>query len=404
MVSPFPVPIGGFSFVILLLLLKVESEKTPLLLGLRSIDWVGTLLVIGGTLMFLFGLEFGGVRYPWSSQAVVCLIVFGVFTWTLFLLNEWKLAKYPIIPTRLFDNLHNVLMLLISYCHGFVFIAGSYYLPFYFQTVLLATPIQSGVYVLPQVVSLAITSAGTGVVIKKTGRYREVITGGLFFLTLGFSLFTDLQPYASWPRIILFQMIAGIGIGPIFQAPLVAFQANIHPSDVAAATATFGFVRQISTSMSVVLGTVVYQNILKTQLPYLRQVLLDSSSSITTPAAAAAEAARLVHSFAGTDKSFIEKLPPPQRNAVLAAFTYTLRRMWILYACVGGLGFLLSLFIRPVELSKTHVARPTGLAEQERARLEILHAKRSKARAKKLNKENGNDNTQHSAAARDDLV
>jgi hypothetical protein len=34
--------------------------------------------IIGGTLMFLFGLEFGGVNYPWDSPTVICLIVFGV--------------------------------------------------------------------------------------------------------------------------------------------------------------------------------------------------------------------------------------------------------------------------------------------------------------------------------------
>ncbi|OJJ48609.1 hypothetical protein ASPZODRAFT_61654 [Penicilliopsis zonata CBS 506.65] len=361
-------PIGGFSFVVLFILLKVESEKVPLLAGLRSIDWTGTLLIVGGTLMFLFGLEFGGVNYPWASATVICLIVFGLVTLALGMVNEWKFAKYPVIPTRLFTNWHNVLILLVCFCHGFVFIAGTYYLPLYFQTVLLASPILSGVYILPLVLFLSLLSIATGIIIRKTGRYREVIIFGMAFMTLGFGLFIILKPYAAWARIVLFQFIAGAGVGPIFQAPLVAFQANIHPSDMATATATFGFIRQLSASMSVVLGTVVYQNVLGQRMPEL------------VAAVGKATAEEFVDSFAGSDKDLIAALAPAARRVVLDAFTYTLSRMWIMYTVVAGLGLLFSLLVSPVELSRKHVTHKTGLQQQEMARQEILAAQRQDQR------------------------
>lgn len=353
-------PIGGVSFVILTLYLKIDSAKTPLLAGLRSIDWAGTVLIIGGTIMFLFGMEFGGVNYPWASATVICLIVFGVVVWVLAMLSEWKLAKYPIIPIRLFNDWYNVLILMITFCHGFTFIAGAYYLPLYFQTVLLASPIMSGVYVLPMVLSLSFVSAGAGVTMKKTGRYREMIQAGLFFMTLGFGLFIDLKPYASWPRIIIYQIIAGVGVGPNFQAPLVAFQANIRPADMATGTATFGFVRQLSTSISVVLGTVIYQNMMGKQAGKLIAAIGPERTAIISS------------SFAGSSKSLIEKLEPSQRAVVLEAFTYSLSRMWIFYTCMSGLGFILSLLIRSRVLSRSHTVRKTGLAEQERARQELI--------------------------------
>jgi hypothetical protein len=354
------VPIGGVSFAILLFFLKVESAKTSLLAGLRSIDWMGTIFIVGGTLMFLFGLEFGGVDYPWASAAVICLIIFGIVAWALAVLNEWKLAKYPVIPLRLFNNLHNVLVVLICFFHGFVFIAGTYYLPLYFQTVLLASPIMSGVYVLPQVLALSVASAATGVLIKKTGRYRELIVGGLTLMTLGYGLFIDLKYYASWPRIVIYQIISGLGVGPLFQAPLVALQANIHPSDMATATATFGFVRQTSAAVAVVLGTVIYQNVMAQRVSHLREALGPQT------------AARIAHSFSGSQKDLITSLPTPQRKAVLQAYTYTLDHMWIFYTCMAAIGLILGFFLRPVTLSKTHTVAKTGLAEQERARQEIL--------------------------------
>ncbi|PWY92763.1 hypothetical protein BO70DRAFT_425431 [Aspergillus heteromorphus CBS 117.55] len=363
-------PIGGISLVILIFFLKIESSQVPFLAGIRSIDWLGNFLMIGGTLMFLFGLEFGGVNYPWSSPTVICLIIFGIFTWALAFLNEWKLARYPVIPIRLFQNTHNVLMLLICFCHSFVFISGSYYLPLYFQTVLLATPIMSGVYVLPTVLSLSIFSAFTGIVIKKTGRYRELIIAGLFLMTLGYGLFINLQPTASWPRIIIYQIIAGIGTGPIFQAPLVALQANIHVSDMASGTATFSFLRQVSAAISIVLGTVIYQNVFHQQMPTV------------TAAIGATDADAIESSFSGSEGDLIRSLPESERRVVLDAYTFALSRMWIFYTAMAGLALFVSFFIKPVVLSKAHVIKKTGLEEQERARLEVLRDREGQAREK----------------------
>ena len=335
--------------------------------GLRSIDWPGVLLMVGGTLMFLFGLEFGGVNYPWSSPTVICLIVFGVVAWVLAMLNEWKLAKYPIIPIRLFQNWHNAILLIATFSHSFTFIAGNYYLPLYFQTVLQATPILSGVYVLPICLSLSVVSISTGIIIKSTGRYRELIIFGLFFMTLGYGLFINLQAYASWPRIIMFQIIAGLGVGTLFQAPLVGFQANIHKGDMATATATFSFLRQLGSSIAVVLGTVIYQNVLSKQ----------TSSPTLISKIGPETAQKLSSSFSGSQSSLIAGLDKPQRAAVLGTFTFTLSRLWIFYTAVVGFALVVSLFIRPVVLSNKHTVTKTGLEEQERARLEILAAERA---------------------------
>lgn len=356
-------PVGGVALAIVVFFLHIDSPKTPLLAGLRHIDWIGTFLLIGGTLMFLFGLEYGGINYPWSSATVICLIVFGVFTWAIALFAEWKVAKYPIIPIRLFNDRYNIILFLICFCHGFTFISGTYYLPVYFQTVLLANPIMSGVYVLPMTLGLSIVSAGTGIFMKKTGRYREFIIAGLLLMVLGWGLFIDLKPYASWPRIIIFQIIAGAGVGPNFQAPLVALQANIRPADMATGTATFGFIRQLSTSMSVVLGTVVYQNMMGRQ------------SATLEAAIGPALTEQISSSFAASSKELIKSLSESQRKVVLEAFTFSLSRMWIMYTAVAGVGFFISLLIRPKVLSKDHTIQKTGLAEQERARQELIDAR-----------------------------
>jgi hypothetical protein len=133
---------------------------------------------------------------------------------------------------------------------------------------------------------------------------------------------------------------------------------------MATATATFGFVRQLSTSMSVVLGTVIYQNIMGQQAGKLTAAI---GSKLT---------AEISTSFAGASKTLIETLDSHQKQVVLEAFTLALSRMWIFYACMGGVGFILSCFIVPRVLTKTHTIQKTGLDQQEKARQELIDSQR----------------------------
>lgn len=199
-------------FFILLFFLKLDNPRTPVGKGLKAVDWIGSLTIVGGTLMFLLGLEFGGITFPWKSATVICLIIFGVVTAGLFFAWEKYGARYPVMPPHLFHDLSSVAAFSVCFLHGFVFISGSYYLPLYFQAVLGATPLLSGVYLLPFALSLSFMSGATGVFIKKTGKYKPPIIFGMFFMTLGFGLFINLDVDANWAKIVIYQIIAGVCI------------------------------------------------------------------------------------------------------------------------------------------------------------------------------------------------
>lgn len=226
-------PISGVGMVVLALVLKLHNPRTPMRQGLAAVDWFGSLAIVGATIMFLLGLELGGVTHPWSSPTVICLLVFGIVTAGIFVAVEWKVAEYPLVPLYLFSKRASAASLAVGALHGTVFISGSYYLPLYFQAVLGASPLMSGVYILPWVMSLSLMSAATGIIIKKTGRYLPCIIGGMVVMTLGFGLFIDLEPRANWAKIVIFQLIAGTGVGPNFQAPLIALQTTVEPRDMA---------------------------------------------------------------------------------------------------------------------------------------------------------------------------
>ncbi|MCJ1478710.1 hypothetical protein MMC13_007393 [Lambiella insularis] len=368
-------PLDGAAFIILFIFLDIETPTTPLWDGLKAIDWLGSLTIVGGTVMVLFGLEFGGVSHPWNSAIVICLIVFGFITIGIFFLIEWKIAKYPVIPLRIFSKRSNVAALATCFFHGFVFISGSYYLPLYFQAVLGASPLLSGVYLFPFVLSLSFVSAGAGVYIRKTGQYLPPIWFGMFFMTLGFGLYINFPGEASWPRIIIFQIIAGVGVGPNFQSPLIALQSLVHPRDIATATATFGFTRSLATAISVVVGGVVFQNGMEKRLPDLLAAL---------PPQLAHE---LAGGSAGANTAVVSALPASQREIAVTAYTQSLQTMWIFYTCIALVGLCASLAIGKNVLSKTHETTQTGLAAQEQARKEEKEEKAEKLRTANASRE-----------------
>ncbi|CAI4215904.1 unnamed protein product [Parascedosporium putredinis] len=253
-------PFDGISLIALLLALRVHTSKTTLAAGLKSLDWIGCLLIVGGTICFLYGLGSGaGDKASWKSAETICLLVFGVVILVLFGFYESRFATSPLVPMRIFSRGTNIASMAVLCLHGFVFIAYDYFLPLYFQIALGFAPIISGVSLLALVVPLSFTTMGAAFFIKKTGSYLLPTNIGAAVMTLGTGLLISLGAKTDWAKIMVFQVIVGLGAGPLFQAPMIALQAHLPQKDVAAASSASQFLRSLSTSMSIVIGTVLLQ-------------------------------------------------------------------------------------------------------------------------------------------------
>lgn len=348
-------PISGATFFLLLFFLDVHNPRTNVVDGFKAIDWFGSLSIIGLTLMLLLGLNFGGTTFPWNSPTVICLIVFGSLMSILFVFSEKRLARYPLMPPALFRKKSNIACLLVTFTHGAVFIAGEYYLPLYFQSVRQASPLRSGLLILPITVTEALSGITTGIIIHQTGRYRELIWIGITLLTIGTGLYIHLGATSSIAMIVGFELVAGIGAGFLFEPPLIALQALVAQDDVATATATLGFVRNLATSMSIVIGGVIFQNGMDNQISELRSAGVPASVTDSLSGGDAAASVMIIKTIAD----------PRQQFAVKQAFAWSLRNMWILYTSISAVGVVASLFIAKQVLSKVHVETKTGIKEEQ---------------------------------------
>jgi len=231
---------------------------------------------------------------------------------------------------------------------------GCYWLPLYYQAVMSATSLRSGLYLLPLVLSLGTTVVAAGIIIKRTGNYRIPIITTFFLLTLGFGLFTGLGHPTSWAKVIIFQIIAGCGIGPNFQALLVSLQANVEPSEIGSATCTIAFLRQIGSAVSIVVGGVIFNNEMQNQHEGLAKLIGPSLEGVYGSENACAAAHQ------------VRDLPTADRVVVEHAYWKALQKTFIAYACCSFTGFCVSFLVEQKTLKEIHAEHKTGLASLKR--------------------------------------
>ncbi|KAL6241283.1 hypothetical protein RBB50_011756 [Rhinocladiella similis] len=125
---------------------------------------------------------------------------------------------------------------------------------------------------------------------------------------------------------LVIEVVAALGVGTTFQAPLIAYQSVVGVADVAVATAVFGFVRSLLTSISVVVGGIVFQNGISVQNDHLSSIL---GSQLAQNFSA---------SNAATNVLALRRLPLHQQLEVQQAYASSLKNMWIMYASIAGIG------------------------------------------------------------------
>lgn len=329
-------PFEVLSLIVMVPMLRLKSPTIPFIDGLRSLDWIGSIIIVGGTICLLLGLETGAsADQGWGSPSVICLITFGVILLAVFFAYEAKLAQNPLIPSHIFAKSTNIAAFSTACLQSFVFIAYDYFLPLYFQVVLGFEPLISGLSLFALVIPLSLATMSTGLFVARTGNYLLPTRVAAAVMTLGTGLFISFGKEVSWAKNILFLIVAGVGAGPLFQAPMIALQTHVEPVDVAAAMSAFTFMRSLFSSASIVVGSVVLQR----SLP---------GEGLTM----------------GHDQG--EPGETANREET-GQYVVALRIMWIVYTSICGLSLVVTFFLRKADAksSEGRVERGTQ-NEQEK--------------------------------------
>lgn len=324
---------GGVALVYLVLFLRVEGDEEKQKdwrAGLKKIDYVGTVIFMGSVTAVLLGLLMGGVLFPWGSANVIVPIVIGFVGWVAFHLYEsFGRVPSPVVPSALFSTRTSAAGFGLAFDGALLLYWVIWFLPVYFQGVLGASPLQSGVNQLPLNLFLVPSGVVAGGVMGKTGgKYKVQHFLGFALISLGVGLFTLLGPDSHKAMWAIFQIITAVGLGIVLVTILPAIQVALGQRvDVAKSTAMYAFVRSFGGIWGVTIPSIIFNGQVDALLGRVSDVAVRG---------------QLVdgQAYGFASRGAVQRLPDGVREEVLGVYTDALKTVWQV-----GLGFALAGFL-----------------------------------------------------------
>ncbi|EZF71166.1 hypothetical protein H105_06573 [Trichophyton soudanense CBS 452.61] len=316
-------PLGAFTAFFLLFLSIPEQTRKPNVSVVLSklhhhLDLVGFLLFAPAILQLLLALQYGVNQYPWNSPRVIGLFCgfaanFAIWIfWNRYkgndaLLPHSMLKLRPVWTSALYQAF------MISAVYG-----ASFFLPIYFQAINNATPVLSGVYLLPTILPQLVAAGLSGVLLQKMGFVIPLAVTGTILLSLGSGLYSILRPGSPTEYWVGFQLLAGIGSGLSMQLAIITIQAAISGEKLATGMALVIFAQSLGPAIMLVLCNVIFLSSLGSQL-YEHAPNANSAAIIKAGATGFRSIVQL------------EDLP-----GVLIAYANSIDRVFYLVAAVGA--------------------------------------------------------------------
>jgi hypothetical protein len=218
-------PIIAVAVPLAIFFMKLKPIEDDLKTKLRNIDWIGIALFAVGSILFAVPLSWAGNLYPWGSWRTIVPLLIGVIVLVGFAFYE-RYPASPMFPYRIFGSRTAKVVLYGAFIHGLVLYALLTYLPLYFESVRLETPLQAGVSILPFCAVVMVFTGIAAAGIDYFKKYLWELWAGWIFLTVGVGLFCIWDRNSSLAITASFQVIAGIGLGTIFTVPPIPMQAS----------------------------------------------------------------------------------------------------------------------------------------------------------------------------------
>jgi EmrB/QacA subfamily drug resistance transporter len=301
----------------------------------HKIDYLGTLVLSAAATSLILLTSLGGTTYPWRSAPIYILGAAGALLIVVFVLVERRAAE-PVLPLHLFRLRTFSVTSLVGFVVGFAMFGAITYLPAFFQVVRGISPTISGVYLLPLMAGLLVTSISSGQIISRTGRYRFFPIAGAGVMTLGLFLLSRMGVGSSTFQDAIFMLVLGMGIGGVMQVLVIIVQNGVPHSELGVATSGATFFRSIGGSFGTAIFGAIFANVLVGNLArHLHGVALPSGFS-----AADATPALLGH------------LPAAVHQGFVAGYAESIQTVFLVAVPIAALAFLAAWLIPQVELKQ----------------------------------------------------
>jgi len=254
------IPIGLLALGLIALFYNESKVYTR-----QIIDWAGAIFLVSFSVSLMFALELGGDTYSWSSWQIILLFILSVVCFVVFLFIE-KHAKDPILPFSLFKDRLYTNSVLTGMFYGGVFMVSTIYIPLYIQGVTGGTATNSGLLLLPMMVTSSIAAAMGGALANKFS-YRSIMIVASIILGIGTVLLGTLEPSTPRWMLTIYMMLIGFGVGPSFSVLGMSAIQKALPQQRGIASSTSSFLRALGMTLGITIFGVIQKNTFTSGLP-----------------------------------------------------------------------------------------------------------------------------------------
>lgn len=274
-------PLNLLVIVVIYVFIKNPVKKLEIILTRKEkfmkIDYIGIFFATACLTLLLIPISGGGSTYPWNSPMIIAMFIVGGGLFFVFLLVEWKFAKLPMIPLRIFKLPMVSLIFLSTFFFGMAYFSFLYYQPYYFEIVKDKDIVHTSLFVLPLVLCQAVMSAVSGQIITYTGHYIYVIITGYALWLLGNCLLLLWNENVNDGVNVVSLLIIGCGVGFTFQPSMVAVQAQAKKADRAVVISTRNVIRSFGGAVGIAVGSTTVSN---SFLNNIKQLEKDNTTKI----------------------------------------------------------------------------------------------------------------------------
>ena len=233
------VPFAILAIVLIQLTLHLPKRHKKV-----RIDYLGAALIAVGVSTLLIWVTLGGNEFEWNSPTSLIMLAGGILALGLAVLVEFKHPE-PIIPMTLFKNRTFTLMVIASISVGISMFGTSVFISQYLQLARDKTPTESGLYTLPQVAAMLISSMVVGALITRTGTWKRWMVLGAALLAVGTGLMGTIAYDTPFWLLFVYMGVIGLGIGMLMQNMVLVVQNTVDVSQMGAASAGIAFFRSL---------------------------------------------------------------------------------------------------------------------------------------------------------------
>ena len=234
----------------------------------KVIDYSGIITFTLALSSLFLAITFAGDLNTYPLVEIAGLLVFSGIMFTLFFLAEKK-AVEPILPLRLFKNSIFTVSAVESFLASALMFCGIIYVPLFAQGVLGMSATNSGLLMIPMLLSLTITSIITGQIISMTGKYKKLVIAEFVITGIGVVLLATMNANTPYYLLLAYSTVLGIGSGMAYNIFNVAVQNAFTLREIGIVTASMRFFRNI--------GAIVFVPI----FGYIMNFTLGSSTAVT---------------------------------------------------------------------------------------------------------------------------